>query len=34
VLLLPINLLQKWATRRQDQVELAEEELVPLTEVV
>jgi sulfate/thiosulfate transport system permease protein len=34
VLLLPINLLQRWAVRRQDQVELAEEDLTSLAEVV
>jgi hypothetical protein len=30
---LPINLLQKWASRRQDQVELVEEEFSPIVEV-
>jgi sulfate transport system permease protein len=33
VLLLPINLLQKWSSSRQHQAELAEEELTPLAEV-
>ena len=34
VLLLPINLLQKWSSRRQEQAELAEEEFSPMAEVV
>ena len=34
VLLLPINLLQKWSSRRQEQVELAEEEFSPMAEAL